>query len=94
MFLKVGLAQCREDKEAFAIVPVPAQEVRDLDFANDSAKAIKKAADKMESGQTFTPSEKKWVSWLAMWWKAHVYVLGFEKRAHFVQSYNFRYGLK
>ncbi len=24
----------------------------------------------------------------------HVYVLGFEKRAHFAQNYNFRYGLK
>ncbi len=56
---QVGLAQCREDKEAFAIVPVPAQEVRDLDFANDAAKAVKKIADKMESGQTITPNEKK-----------------------------------
>ncbi len=39
---KVDLAQRREDEEAFAIVPVPAQEVRDLDFANDTAKAIQK----------------------------------------------------
>ena len=56
---QVGLAQCREDKEAFAIVPVPAQEVRDLDFANDAARAIKKIAAKMESGQNISPSEKK-----------------------------------
>ena len=58
-YSQVGLAQCREDKEAFAIVPVPAQEVRDLDFANDAARAIKKIAAKMESGQNISPSEKK-----------------------------------
>ena len=56
---QVGLAQSREDKEAFAVVPVPPQEVRDLDFANDAAKAIKKIADKMESGQTMTLNERK-----------------------------------
>ena len=56
---QVGLAQSREDKEAFAIVPVSPQEVRDLDFANDAAKAIKKIADKMESGQTMTLTERK-----------------------------------
>ncbi len=39
---KVGLAQKREDEEAFAIVPVPANEVRDLDFADDAAKTIQK----------------------------------------------------
>ena len=56
---KVGLAQKREDKEAFAIVPVPAQEVRDLDFANDAAKAIQKISKKMEQGQNMTPNERK-----------------------------------
>ncbi|GAU93572.1 hypothetical protein RvY_05495 [Ramazzottius varieornatus] len=37
---KVGLAVQRDDKEAFAIVPVAADEVRDLDFANDTAKSL------------------------------------------------------
>ncbi|XP_064398624.1 inositol 1,4,5-trisphosphate receptor type 2-like isoform X2 [Halichondria panicea] len=61
---KVGLAQRREDKEAFAIVPVPAQEVRDLDFANDAAKAIQKISKKMEQGQNMTPNERKYITTL------------------------------
>ena len=57
--LQVGLAPKREDKEAFAIVPVPAQEVRDLDFANDAAKAIGKITKQLKSGQNMTPNERK-----------------------------------
>lgn len=56
---QVGLAHRREDKEAFAIVPVPSQEVRDLDFANDAAKAIQKITKKMEAGQNMTQNERK-----------------------------------
>ena len=56
---QVGLAQSREDQEAFAVVPGPPQEVRDPDFANNAAKAIKKIADKMESGQSMTLNERK-----------------------------------
>ena len=56
---KVGLAHKREDKEAFAIVPVPPQEVRDLDFANDVAKAIQKITKKMEQGHNMTQNERK-----------------------------------
>ena len=57
--LKVGAAPTREDKEAFALMAVPPQEVRDLDFANDAAKAIKTIATKIESGQQATANEKK-----------------------------------
>ena len=41
---------------------VPPGEVRDLDFANDAAKAIKTIATKIESGQQATPNEKKLVN--------------------------------
>ena len=41
---------------------VPPQEVRDLDFANDAAKAVKIIATKIESGQQATANEKKSVS--------------------------------
>lgn len=42
---------------------VPPQEVRDLDFANDAAKAIKTIATKIESGQQATANEKKLVKY-------------------------------
>ena len=51
----------REDKEAFAIVPVTPQEVRDLDFANDAAKALCQAADCMEEGEHLSQPLRKLV---------------------------------
>eukprot|EP00118_Oscarella_pearsei_P014018 m.117174 g.117174 ORF g.117174 m.117174 type:complete len:2678 (+) comp37607_c0_seq1:123-8156(+) len=47
---KVGSAQLREDKEAFALVPVSPSEVRDLDFVNDSSKVLKEMAVRIEGG--------------------------------------------
>ncbi|XP_065197273.1 inositol 1,4,5-trisphosphate receptor type 1-like isoform X2 [Sycon ciliatum] len=55
---KLGAAALRDDKEAFALVPVSTQEIRDLDFANDASQVLKKLATHMERG-IITSSEKK-----------------------------------
>eukprot|EP01135_Chromosphaera_perkinsii_P009083 Nk52_evm14s1607 gene=Nk52_evmTU14s1607 len=51
IFSKLGIAKLREDREAFAIVPVAPSEIRDLDFANDASKFLKGAASKLRAGE-------------------------------------------
>ncbi|XP_065845559.1 inositol 1,4,5-trisphosphate-gated calcium channel ITPR1-like isoform X2 [Oscarella lobularis] len=51
---KVGSASLREDKEAFALVPVSPSEVRDLDFVNDASQVLKEMAARIEEGMITT----------------------------------------
>ncbi|UYV64395.1 K02A2.6-like [Cordylochernes scorpioides] len=65
--LQVGCALVKEDKEAFAIVPVLASEVRDLDFANDACKVLVTISAKLEQGSVTQSERKSVLVCLSVW---------------------------
>ena len=61
---KIGCAKIKEDKEAFQLIPVPAIEVRDLDFATDASKMLQVFADKMFANQLLMNDKRSLVTLL------------------------------
>ncbi|KAL3082805.1 hypothetical protein niasHS_010607 [Heterodera schachtii] len=51
-WVKVICEGHKVDKEAFALLPVPPNEVRDLDFANDACRALSQFVDLIRSGRS------------------------------------------
>lgn len=58
--MKVVCEQHKVDREAFALLPVPPNEVRDLDFANDACRALHQFVDLIRSGRSVGKEPIKW----------------------------------
>ena len=59
VMMLIGTSSIKEDKEAFKIVPVAPEEVRDLDFAADACKVLEDFTGQLHSGQDIALAERK-----------------------------------
>eukprot|EP00055_Hartaetosiga_balthica_P018162 m.129598 g.129598 ORF g.129598 m.129598 type:complete len:2620 (+) comp9461_c1_seq6:133-7992(+) len=58
VMLKVGASSERDDREAFAIMPVTQREIRDLDFCSDTQRALSYHARRIKDGSISTIEKK------------------------------------